>query len=376
MNKTIALALYEFKGRINLKADFIGLVLICFLLVSRLFTGYFVEESVPTNLGILYNGIDNAVYVEIESVMDKMNIPIYKIEEVIKLKLKSGTLDAYLSICIDCEIPTIRVHSIGQFTAINYLNTIKATLEPIILPHFYGISGDMYKMIESGIDFVFVESDKDTYQQFLTLNTLFMILTIVGVLSSFALLLQGITEEKDSKVTLMYMSCMKVSEWIDSKVLAATFLSLKSFITYLVLAGVGLHYFGVLELSNEDWTYFIQNKLPYLAITFAVGYTFWCYLFALISSLINDPNSPIKSAAVMIPMTAFGIVLSLLDFVSADFFGWLNYLPFTYLFTLSASVVLTEFDTLSFILCTCLTLVLTLFVRSLAIRFVKFETIQ
>jgi len=103
---------------------------------------------------------------------------------------------------------------------------------------------------------------------------------------------------------------------------------------------------------------------------------FWCYLFAFVSTIINDPNSPIKSAAVLVPMTAFGIVLSLLDFVSTDFFKWLNYIPFTYLFTQSASIILTEIDKISFIISTSITSSVTLIVRVFAIKYVKFETIQ
>mgnify|MGYP006939813760 CR=1 FL=1 len=376
MNKTLALALYEFKGRLNFKADLIGFVLIAFLISSRLFAEYFVEDTVPLNLAILYNGNDSGLSMELETIADNLSIPFFKIEQSVVSDIDSGRLNAYLGICNDCTKPTIKVHSVGQFTALKYLNIIKSELEPLLLPQFYKIPKELYGNITNGIELEFVESNTNTYQEFLILNTLFMIITILGVLTAFAFLLQGITEEKDTKVTLMYMSCMEVREWIDSKVLASTCLSLKNFIVYIFIGSIGLRFFGIIELSNEDWAIFISDKLAYLAITFAVGYMFWCYLFAFVSTIINDPNSPIKSAAVLVPMTAFGIVLSLLDFVSTDFFKWLNYIPFTYLFTQSASIILTEIDKISFIISTSITSSVTLIVRVFAIKYVKFETIQ
>ena len=374
MNKTIALALYEYKGRINLKADLISLLLIAVLLASRLFAGQVAEDSPPIKLGLFFEQTNSASYGALLSEMDKLDIPVFNSSTLITEKLKSGELDAYITICEKCEEPTIKVVSEQQFTAIKYVESIKDKLEPILLPNMFEVSSDLYKSVINGFTIQFVASNKDVYQQFLTLNTLFMVLTIVGVLSAFAFLLQGITDEKDTKVTLMYMSCMKVKEWIDSKVIASTCLSLKNFVFYVALGGIGLTYFGVIELTNAEWSEFLQNKLVFLAVTFAIGYAFWCYLFALVSVLINDTNSPIKSAAVLLPMTAFGIVLSMLDFVSSQMFEFLNFLPLTYLFTMSASIVLTEVNMNVFILSSLCTLILTIVLRSLAIKFVKFDS--
>ncbi len=373
MNKTIALALYEYKGKVNVKADLVSLLLVSILIFSRLFAGQVAEDTPPTKLVILFENPNGELYSQLATEMKKLNIPVYQDSNTVLEMLEIDNIDAYVDICNSCKKPTLKVFSKKEFTALNYINLIKSKIEPILIPSIFRINDKLYFDIMDGYSIELVNSNKDIYKQFITINTLFMVLTIIGVLSAFAYLLQGITDEKDTKVTLMYMSCMKVKEWIDSKVLASTCLSLKNFLMYIVLGGVGLTYFGIIELSINEWIEFIKTKLLYLTITFAIGYMFWCYLFSLISVLINNSNSPIKNAAVLLPMTAFGIVLSMLDFASSELFELLNFLPFTYLFTMSAGIVLTNFDYVIFSYSSLLTIFLTILLRHLAIKYVKFD---
>lgn len=372
MNRALSLAKFEFKAHMNWKADVISLAVIAVVLLLRFWTVEVIHSSPPITLGIhtetqsLSSALQDSEYASIDRLIQEPNLS--KLQEL----LEDGEIDAYAVICADCQELRLTIYSLDELETRNYIESITSDLSDLIIPQLYSLNNDDYSNIKNGflIDYQNSANRDGTNGRIIT--TVFMFLACISVLTAFSLLLQGITFEKEEKITEMYISSMHVSEWVDGKVLSALGIAVKGLLIYMILSIIALDFFGFTTFNREEVQYLILNKSLPLLISFSIGFVFWCYFYALVSVILTKASTSIKNAAVLLPMAAFGIIISVSDYVSNTMYNVLCILPITYIFAVPSKVISSDFEWSSFFLFSAVALLATLWLRKTACRRLKF----
>ncbi|TMS91559.1 hypothetical protein CWB58_18850 [Pseudoalteromonas sp. S201] len=371
MNRAVALAKFEFMSNFNLKADAISIGIIAIVLFLRVWAVESIQDKTPINIGLLLSSQQLETVRNFKSVRLKEMLKSDNEDEFIEM-LKSGELDAYIDLCKDCDELTLNVYSIVEIDAKNYVQSISSQLSDALIAQHFSIPVNYYNQIKEGFNVKFINESSEDLTNLKIVNNVFMILVCISVLSAFSLLLQGITVEKEEKITEMYMSTMKVHEWVDGKVLAALGISAKGLVLYFIFAIIGLEQFGLTDFTQNDLNYFISQKAIPLLISFTLGFIFWCYLYAYISVLIDKSSISIKNAAVLFPMAAFGIIFSISDFVSSPFYDLFSYFPLTYIFALPNKIMSSDFGWTYLLMTSFIQLLAIFLVRRVTHKHLKF----
>ncbi|AMJ76640.1 ABC transporter permease [Alteromonas stellipolaris] len=374
MQKVISLAKFEFLEQLNLKADAISIAIIGAILAARFFTVEFFNATTPVHLAAVVGSYDEQV-IDFDRWKDNetlYNIPLLNSEAEAKRMMEQQEIDGYLTFCFTCDARSMTLHSMQEFHSQAYIYDLSSHISEIALPALLNISDVDFELIKNGLAIDYDINNEVVSPSASMLNTIFMFLTVLGILSAFSLLLQAITAEKEEKITQMYISCMNVNEWVDAKVLASLGVSVKAFALYFVFTALILSMFGLLQLEGNDVTQFIMYKVPILILVFAVGFVFWSYLFALVSVLIRDQSSSIKNAAIMLPMAAFGIVVSLGDYIATLGYKALSFFPITFVFAMPNRIITTDVGYLEPMMASAFVLLAAYGVRHLTYRYLRF----
>lgn len=368
LSKMFALVIYEFKGRNSLRSDLIGL-LILVILSSFRFLGDFIEvQNEDPNVGLLTDSFDLSLTSDLQGFSLDNDIAFFSNRDSAFNELDFGGIDYLLDICTECQVPTMIVYSNSEDSEIKFIDNMKPTLDRLVLPRLLDLDQDVFNTIDRGL---FVDKSRlisNDFSNFYLLNFFILLLIIMSALSGFNTMLQSITEEKNSYVFNMYMSSLKPGEWLDSKVLAASLLSLKSFFLYLSLGLIVLIYSGFLDLSYKDILMFLVDKFFYLCIALVIGFFFWMYFFAFICTLLNSATSSVRGAAVVVPMAFFMIVAPRVNDMDSFLFDFFMTFPFTFLFAQASAVVIDDFSLIFLIFNSSFSVASILLLRFISIR--------
>lgn len=373
MHRSFSLAKFEFMSNFSLKTDLISFALIALVLLLRVWTVDIFQANTPIKLG-LFTG-HPVVKSAINSNINMSNFETLIMndnENELSRMLYNFDLDAYIIPCLDCQKPVLKIISINEVNADNYLKSISKSLSDTIFPIKYSLSNEEYILISEGFSINFINSDNKDSSNAKTLTMVLMFLLCISVLTAFSLLFQGITMEKEEKITEMYISSMKVSDWVDGKVLAALGIALKGLVIYFSFAVIGLDLMGVVSFSHQDVMFFLTDRFIPLLLSFSIGFVFWCYFYSYISVIISKASSSVKSSAVLLPLTAFGIIFSVSDYTSHSIYNFLCAFPITYVFAMPSKIMSTEFDFLQFLSFSSICFVSIILIRKLTYKSLKF----
>ena len=366
-----AIVSFEFLRFFNLKSELFGLgIIICLIVFRGASSILFSLTTEIIDIAILSESYTPKAYQEASP--DHAKIVIKKVtndETFLIEQVRMGNLDGYLKLS---DTPDKIVFVSMQ--AKNWESRLKP-LAQVLQKQW--LEKTFQRPVES-FDFLFEEltliqtplddSKQHTSQTVWGISMAILVISVMAILTAFGQLVSGITSEKFGKLSEMILATIPASLWLDGKVIAAALHGLKVFFSYLIFSLVGLEFMGVIvvsEILNEHGQ--ISNLLL-LSFVFLVGYIFWCYLYCLLSVLIQSPNSQVKNTLSILPLVILAVCITGFGSIDSLFMGILAYFPLTYSFAMPLQIISGELGVLSVIFPTALTLASAIFCRHLAIR--------
>lgn len=166
-----------------------------------------------------------------------------------------------------------------------------------------------------------------------------------------ALMMTGLTGEKQQRVTEQIVSAIRPQAWIDGKLIGITAASIGTLAFLMVtgLVGMGVAWYTGLGLALpgalQRW-----DLLPILLLFYLGGVLFWNCFYAAVASVINDPNTSSRTSLMffpMLPMIAAGLVINQPDGLMMQ---TLSLLPGTSVTAMPIRLVLGDVSTLEIVL--------------------------
>lgn len=157
----------------------------------------------------------------------------------------------------------------------------------------------------------------------------FLGVLMTGFFASFGLMFTAITGEKQQRVTEQLLTLVSPREWIDGKIIGVSLFSLKTIVTYgviafLVIQGVSI-IAGKASLSIPLGIGDILCMLGFLIMgvlllnTFLAGFT----------ATIDDPNHSGRTVVMLLPSLLIGSVFVVMDNAEGQAMQILSWLPLT-----------------------------------------------
>lgn len=166
-----------------------------------------------------------------------------------------------------------------------------------------------------------------------------MILTVMGVISALAIIMQGIAGEKFGRISEIVLAAITPAVWIDGKMIAAGLHGLKTIVSYATYGITAAVILGIIDISH---VYATARDWPHLLMAFtsgALGLLLWSLIFALTSALLPNPTSPIRNTLILLPMTCLLLCLSGAKEPDNGFIIALSFLPPTMPFAMPLRVI-------------------------------------
>jgi ABC-2 type transport system permease protein len=141
---------------------------------------------------------------------------------------------------------------------------------------------------------------------------IFLALVMLGVFTSMAYLLTGITGEKQLRVTESITAIIHPQAWVDGKILGIGAYSLATTLN-MVLGTVFLAF-----VARATWQITIPNivvrpgVIVLLVVFSALALAMWNAAFAAFASTIDDPNTSARSSIMFLPFLPVAMTVSVL----------------------------------------------------------------
>lgn len=135
---------------------------------------------------------------------------------------------------------------------------------------------------------------------------------LMTVFTSMALLLTGITGEKQLRVTESITAIIRPQAWIDGKILGICAYALTS-IGNMIVGGALLAL-----VARVVWDFSLPEAVVRPGVILALvvyavlGLLLWNAFFAAFASTIDDPNTSARSAVMFVPMIPVGLAVAVL----------------------------------------------------------------
>ncbi len=159
------------------------------------------------------------------------------------------------------------------------------------------------------------------------LTIAFMVLTILGVITSLSIILQGISGEKFGRISEMILTAIPPKVWIDGKLIAATLHGLKTIVTYSLYSAVVAIILGL--VSQSALVQILSNSalLSTVLLLCTLGLLLWNNIFAAVASLLPNAHSPVKNTLALVPMSFLLICLGGIKSPDNHFMVFLSIFP-------------------------------------------------
>ena len=159
----------------------------------------------------------------------------------------------------------------------------------------------------------FIDPDRGrTSKAEIAAAAIFQGIMLLAVFTSLALLLTGITGEKQLRVTESITAIIRPQAWIDGKILGICAYALTS------IANMAVGALLLAVVAKAAWGFTLPETvvrpgvLLVLAVFAILGLILWNAFFAAFASTIDDPNTSTRSAAMFLPMLPVGLAMAVL----------------------------------------------------------------
>lgn len=179
-------------------------------------------------------------------------------------------------------------------------------IEPSAAAHLFALDADITvgQLVQGG---VVGETDPGKAAVGALAAMVAMMLIYVGILMYGAFVLQGVLEEKTSRVMEVIASSVRPFQLMAGKILGLGLLGLTSYVTWLI-AYVLLAVFGA-SLAGLDLSLMPASHIVHLGAYFILGYFLYAAMFAAAGSLISriEDAGAVQTPAMILVMAAMFI---------------------------------------------------------------------
>ncbi|MBT1446098.1 ABC transporter permease [Shewanella sp. JM162201] len=160
-------------------------------------------------------------------------------------------------------------------------------------------------------------------------SMVFLGLLIMGYFASFGLMFTAITGEKQQRVTEQLLTLVSAREWIDGKVIGISLFSLKTILTYGVMALLLIQ--GAAMISGKGGLSLPLGVLDMLGMLLFLGLGLLMLntFLAGFAATIDDPNHSGRSMVMLLPGVLMGLVFAVMDNIEGQLMQVLSWLPLT-----------------------------------------------
>lgn len=166
-----------------------------------------------------------------------------------------------------------------------------------------------------------------------------MILTVMGVISALAIIMQGIAGEKFGRISEIILAAISPAVWIDGKIIAAGLHGLKTMVSYAAYGVTAAVVLGIIDMSQVYATARGGSHLLMALASGALGLLLWSLIFSLASALLPNSTSPIRNTLILLPMTCLLLCLGGAKEPDNGFIVFLSFLPPTMPFAMPLRVI-------------------------------------
>ncbi len=171
---------------------------------------------------------------------------------------------------------------------------------------------------------------------------IFMGLVMLGIFTSMAYLLTGITGEKQLRVTESITAIIPPQAWIDGKILGIGAYSLVS-LANMVVGGLLMA-----VVAKAAWNFTIPSVVVrpevilVLIVFSALALAMWNAAFAAFASTIDDPNTSARTSVMFLPMLPVAMTVAVLRDPDSMVGRVLSLFPLTSPSAMPARVILSD----------------------------------
>lgn len=199
-----------------------------------------------------------------------------------------------------------------------YLRELEAILAELVMRERLAASGlseaELLRILAPArIDVAFTDPNRQRAGKAERLVAgIFLGLVMLGIFTSMAYLLTGITGEKQLRVTESITAIIPPQAWIDGKILGIGAYALAT-LANMVVGGVLLALVAKLTWSFTIPSIIVRPGVIVVLVIFsALALAMWNAAFAAFASTIDDPNTSARTSVMFLPMLPVALTVSVL----------------------------------------------------------------
>lgn len=332
-------ARFEFMKFFDMKGEIISLSILVLIAIIRFGGDALMLLSTPTGINIGIETSGNHLLTNSSS--KRFNfIPVAPgaLEESFR-KVDNGELDGLLT---EQEPSVYRLYTSN---AVHWQYALKESFTPIhvkISSQREGISEEQFNKIARPpqlIPYTIKGTEEAADSRSYAISICTMILTVMGVISALAIIMQGIAGEKFGRISEIILAAITPAVWVDGKIIAAGLHGLKTMACYATYGTIAATMLGIVNMSHiqavaRDWP-----QLLMALASGALGLLLWSLVFSVVSALLPSPTSPIRNTLILLPMSCLLLCLGGAKEPDNGFIVALSFLPPTMPFAMPLRVI-------------------------------------
>ena len=332
-------ARFEFLKFFDMKGEIISLSILVLIAIIRFGGDALMLLSTPVGINI---GIETSDTHLLKSSSSKrfnfVPIPPGTQEESFR-KVDSGELDGLLA---EQEPAVYRLYTSN---AVHWHDALKESFTPIFIKissQREGVSEEQFNKIARPpqlLPYTTKGTKEATDSSSYSISICIMILTVMGVISALAIIMQGIAGEKFGRISEIILAAITPAVWIDGKIIAAGLHGLKTMVCYAAYGTIAATMLGIVNMSH---VYAAARDWPHLLIALAsgaLGLLLWSLVFSVASALLPNATSPIRNTLILLPMSCLLLCLGGAKEPDNGFIVVLSFLPPTMPFAMPLRVI-------------------------------------
>ncbi|HKI79318.1 MAG TPA: ABC transporter permease [Ignavibacteriaceae bacterium] len=349
MNKTFAIAKWEFMEKIKTKAFLISMIITPIIIITYALLPTILSDSQESGtklVGVLdpsniyFKGINNRV----SQFKLSNNIPAYLLVNLTKdrnldslekradREVLRSKIASYLLIKnggTDSVKIELRSKSTANFKDVkNFEQAFNETRINLQLKK-KGIDTSLMRMINSNVNLKAIKINKEgkaTESDFLIVffsSFIFIILLMLMILSSGGMLIRSLLEEKSNRLIEILVSSCTPSQLLGGKILGLSALGLFQIAIWALM--------GIVLVGSSAVTLETFENIPLLLIYFILGYVFYTAIFVGVGSIVSTEQEAqqITSYMSMILILPIVFAITTIQEPNSNFVHILSYFPLT-----------------------------------------------
>lgn len=157
----------------------------------------------------------------------------------------------------------------------------------------------------------------------------FLGIVMAGFFASFGLMFTAITGEKQQRVTEQLLTLVSPREWIEGKIIGVSLFSLKTIVTYGLIALLLIHGASVIGGKAGFGMPLGITEIACMLGFLLMGILMLNSFLAGFSATIDDPNHSGRTVVMLVPGLLMGIIFMVMENTEGQAMQLLSWLPLT-----------------------------------------------